>query len=240
MNKTSALFLGIIFTAIIGFLSYKSTFALFSDTTTSTNNVFSTAAEFPPQTNHVVISEVQVKGALHAEDDFVELYNPTGTQFNLSGHRLVKRLKNSSVDVTLKSWTSDAFIPAHGFYLWANSDHGFAASINADTSTTLSITKDNSIALRLGAENTGTTIDALSWDSSINSLKEGTEFGTSNPSDNQSIERKALSTSTASTMAIGGADEFKGNGYDTNNNATDFVLRTVSQPQNSSSGTEIP
>lgn len=79
----------------------------------------------------------------------------------------------------------------------------------------------------------------MSWDPGASSLKEGTQFA-DNPQENESIERKALSTSTASTMLIGGADEFKGNSYDTNNNSTDFILRTISQPQNSSSPTETP
>ena len=39
-------------------------------------------------------------------------------------------------------------------------------------------------------------------------------------------------------MGIGGADEFEGNGYDSDNNASDFVQRTIPQPQNSSSPSE--
>ncbi len=41
-------------------------------------------------------------------------------------------------------------------------------------------------------------------------------------------------------MAAGGADELKGNGHDTNNNAADFVTRTMRDPQNASSPTEMP
>jgi hypothetical protein len=37
----------------------------------------------------------------------------------------------------------------------------------------------------------------------------------------------------------GGADEFNGNGYDTDNNANDFILRDTPQPQNSSSIPEL-
>ena len=39
-------------------------------------------------------------------------------------------------------------------------------------------------------------------------------------------------------MGIGGADEFEGNGYDSNNNLSDFVQRTIPQPQSSSSPAE--
>jgi hypothetical protein len=54
-----------------------------------------------------------------------------------------------------------------------------------------------------------------------------------------SLERKALSTSTSATMAVGGTDANRGNGYDSDNNSTDFVTRAARQPQNSSSPTEI-
>ncbi len=226
----------------------QSTGSFLTDTEKAENNILSVATDWgitptPTPTyfaNYVVISEVQITGGTGKTDnDFVEFYNPTSTPFDFKGHRLVKRIRGSSTDITLKSWTSTAIIPAYGFYLWANSSDGFALSIGADASTSGYLTDNNSVALRFGAENTGIIIDSLSWDSSPNSLKEGTEFSP-NPGANQSIERKAYSTSTPTSMFIGGADEFKGNGFDSNNNATDFVLRSVSQPQNSSSSPEIP
>lgn len=190
-------------------------------------------------TAHVVISEVQITGGAGATNhDFVEFYNPTSLPFDLIGHRLVKRTSGSTSDVTLKSWTSSTVVPPHGFYLWANSDADYALSIGADTSTSGILTDDDSIALRFGAEDTGVIIDALSWDASEASLKEGTEFFP-DPGANQSMERKARSTSTVDSMTSG-ADVSKGNGYDTNSNAIDFVLRDVSQPQNSISPTEMP
>ncbi len=219
-----------------GFYFVGGTASYFSDTSTSTNNTFSASSIF---TNHVVISEVQVTGGPgEADNDFVELYNPTSIPFNLNGHRLVKRT-GSAVDSTIKSWTSTAIIPAHGYYLWATTDDGFNIVLGADAATAENIAANNSIALRFGSENTGTIVDALSWHSSTSSLVEGTEFGT-NPGPNESIERRALSTSTAVSMAISGSDEFKGNGFDSNDNSADFILRSVSQPQNSSSATETP
>ena len=38
----------------------------------------------------------------------------------------------------------------------------------------------------------------------------------------------------------GGVDALKGNGFDAGDNATDFILRTASQPQNGSSASETP
>ncbi len=61
--------------------------------------------------------------------------------------------------------------------------------------------------------------------------------GTS-PNDN-SVERKASAVSTPASLTTGGAEEFAGNGWDSNNNADDFVVQTGGRnPQNSMSGSE--
>ncbi|OGE05576.1 signal peptidase I [Candidatus Curtissbacteria bacterium RIFCSPLOWO2_01_FULL_41_18] len=222
---------------VIGIMFFHNSFAFFSDTATSINNTFQASQIF---TNHIVISEVQIDGGLGQanDNDFIELYNPTSSPFNLNGYRLVKRTGNAPNDTNIFTFTSSHIVPAHGYFLWANDDFTTIAVI-PDVTSSDTLAASNSVALRQGNLNTGTIIDALSWDPGASSLKEGTQFN-SNPGANQSMERKALSTSTASSMAIGGADEFKGNGFDSNNNATDFVLRTVSQPQNSSSSPEAP
>ena len=222
---------------VIGIMFFHNSFAFFSDTATSINNTFQASQIF---TNHIVISEVQIDGGLGQanDNDFIELYNPTSSPFNLNGYRLVKRTGNAQNDTNIFTFTSSHIVPAHGYFLWANDDFTTIAVI-PDVTSSDTLAASNSVALRQGNLNTGTIIDALSWDPGASSLKEGTQFN-SNPGANQSMERKALSTSTASSMAIGGADEFKGNGFDSNNNATDFVLRTVSQPQNSSSSPEAP
>lgn len=211
-----------------------------TSTPTPTISITPTATPTPVVANHVVISEVQITaGPGQTNQDFIELYNPTNSSIDLNGYRLVKRSGNASNDTNIKSWTSATIIQSHGFYLWASSsDSSFPSSIGADTFTSPTLADDNSIALRQGAIDIGTLIDVLSWNDG-STLAEGDEFDP-DPGANQSMERKALPTSTATTMAIGGADELKGNGFDANNNATDFVLRLLSQPQNSSSPTETP
>lgn len=47
-------------------------------------------AQGPPLADHVVISEVQVGGST-ANDEFVELYNPTSSPITMSGWRLTKK-----------------------------------------------------------------------------------------------------------------------------------------------------
>lgn len=183
---------------------------------------------------HVLISEVQVHGE-DTDDDFIELYNPTSSSINLKGMRLVKRTSTGTADSSIISITSDTFIPAHGFFLWCNTNLDTALGCDSSSSATLADNK-NSVALRNGVENTGAIVDAVTFGSPANPLGEGTSLTA--PAASTSVERKANSASDSTTMAIGGIDEFAGNGEDTDNNATDFVGRATPQPQNSQSSVE--
>lgn len=254
-------FTALFYTLFLTFISYRVSKAYFADMTVSNTNTFTAAAVFPSSSpsatptititpsispiiepeniaDHLVISEVQILGAT-SENDFIELYNPTNSPINLGGYRLVKRTSSGSVDLPIKSFTNSDIVPAYSYYLWANSNNDFALSLNADASTAATLTSSNSIALRNGPENTGTIIDAMGWGTLTGTPLLEIAVFSQNPSANQSIERKAISSSNASTMISGGQDEQKGNSYDSNNNDTDFILRIVSQPQNSGSPAEI-
>lgn len=182
---------------------------------------------------HLVISEVQIAGA-DPDDEFIELYNPTSSDIDLGTFRLVKRTSSGSTDTGIVSFNSGDTIPAHGYYLWCNTNLASTLTCNKDTGTSLS--NNNSIALRDGPANTGTIIDAVTFGTVTNTLGEGTSLTA--PLASTSAERKANSSSTVSTMAIGGVDEFAGNGEDTDNNANDFLIRDIPQSQNSSSALE--
>lgn len=241
------IFLSLIIMVLLSVATFKVTKALFSDSAASTANTFAAASVFPtvtptptsPVADHLVISEVQIAGTASAAQDFVEMYNPTNSAIDLNGHRLVKRTASAATDAELASWSSSTLIQPHKYYLWATSDNSFATSINADISSSDNLAANSSVALRQGNLNTGTIIDAVAWNTSNHPLKEGNEYPT-DPGAGQSLERKALSTASALSMAVGGSDQFKGNGYDTNNNADDFILRLISLPQNSGSSAETP
>ncbi|OGM22653.1 hypothetical protein A2865_04170 [Candidatus Woesebacteria bacterium RIFCSPHIGHO2_01_FULL_39_17] len=174
---------------------------------------------------HVVISEVQIAGT-NTNDDFIELYNPTDSNFDLNGHRLVKRSSSGTSDTSIKAWDSETIIPPHGFYLWANS--GWTPPVTPDTVTAATLAADNGIALRQGAEDSGTIIDGVALGSATNAFVETSPFPT-NPTANQSIERKP-----------GESNSTGGNGEDTDNNANDFAIRATSEPQNTGSTAETP
>lgn len=215
-----------------GYLFVGGTKAFFSDTATSTNNIFSAAESFG--TDHLVISEVQINGA-NANQDFVEIYNPTDSAVDLEDWQIRKRTSNGT-DSSLVLIGAGESIPAHGFFLWSNDQGTFETVVGADVSNGNNLSENNSVALEDPADN---VIDQVAWGIGTSQFVEGTAI-TNGSDGNSSVERKALSTSTSVTMGAGGVDEFKGNGFDANNNATDFYLRAVSQPQNSGSATESP
>jgi outer membrane biosynthesis protein TonB len=95
--------------------------------------------------------------------------------------------------------------------------------LGCDKNTTGTVSDNNSVALRNGAENTGEIVDAVTFGSVTNPLGEGTPISPA-PGASGSVERKP-----------GANDPGGGNGTDTDNNASDFDLRAVSEPQNSAS-----
>lgn len=170
------------------------------------------ASEIPVEPKKLLISEIQITGGTgKSNNDFIEIYNPNSAQVNLNGYRLVKRTKTGTTDSSIKSWTSDAYIPAQGYYLWANSDY---ATISAapDVTTSATISNDNGLAIRYGAEDTGTVIDSIGWGAAANSFVESRVFS-ENSIANQSISRIAE--------------------IDGNDNAADF-MKSRPSPKNSS------
>ncbi len=180
--------------------------------------------------DHILISQLQTTGETgHTDNDFIELYNPTDERFNIKGYRVVKRTEAGTSDTLIKSWTIDTFIPAYGFYLWANSGYT-TISVPPDSTTTGGLADNNGIAIRYGANDTGIIIDSVAWGKAENSFVEGTAFS-ANPGANQSMLRRNWQDSCLSASF----DTAIGNGCDTKNNASDFELVQHSNPRNSKS-----
>lgn len=181
---------------------------------------------------HVVISEVEVGKTGAATDEFVELYNPTASDINLANWKLTRKT-TAGAESDLISTVSGT-IKSHGYFLFSPSS-GYSGSASADQTyleSDNSITDNNTVLIY---SNGGSTlVDKIGFGTASDS-ETTTE---TNPSSGTSRERRANSTATSATMAIGGTDEFNGNGEDTDNNANDFVLRNIPQPQNSSSTLE--
>lgn len=181
------------------------------------------------QAQHVVISEIQTGGTT-ATDEFVELYNPTNSDVDLSDWQL-NRKTSGGTESTLVG-TLSGTIKSHGYFLIAHPDYSGSVAADLNYSEDNSLSSDNTILLY---SDQGTTlIDKVGFGSAVDF--EGTSE--TNPSNGTSRERIANSDSTSLSMSIGGEDEFMGNGEDSDNNASDFVLRNTPQPQNSNSDIE--
>src|SRR3990167_1807939 len=85
---------------------------------------------------NVVISETRVAGTT-STDDFVELYNATDAGVALGDFRLVKRTATGSADTSIVAFNADDVIPAHGFFLWCNSNLDIALGCNRSTAQTV-------------------------------------------------------------------------------------------------------
>jgi hypothetical protein len=193
-------------------------------------------------TDHVVISEVQTNS-----DEFVELYNPSSDSVNMTGwywsYFPSTRVENDPY--RNKQFPSGATIPSHGFYLISVYDDpytsenyasiadwniGYAGPQISNIEGAVGIYMENPATKTSPANAAAVCEDKVGWENA--QVYEGSLAQT--PDNGQSLERKARSTSTSASLGSGGADELLGNGYDSNNNSGDFVIRAASQSQNSS------
>ncbi len=188
--------------------------------------------------NHVVISEVQISGNT-ADDEFIELYNPTDNPIDLTGYFLKKKFKNTKGEIIEETFVINTYfvnkiIQPRKFLLLARKDY-YQGLVVPDITWPKSyyLSNNNTIILYDASAN---IIDKLGWGPEAPDSE--TQPFPQNPGKNQSIERKASQYSTAITLGSGGQEEKSGNGWDTNNNAMDFVLQTTPNPQNSFSPTE--
>lgn len=167
-------------------------------------------------TNHIVISEVQTGSASDASQEFVELYNPANNDLVLDNWTV--EYASAAGTTWTKKVTLAGTIPAFGYFLVSTA--GYASGDNVMTSG-LAGTSGH---VRLKNTN-GTVIDLVGWGAAAH--PEGSAVAA--PTSGGSIER-----------VPGRLNSLAGNGEDTDDNATDFVLREAAEPQRSSSAVEDP
>ncbi|MFA4872479.1 MAG: lamin tail domain-containing protein [Patescibacteria group bacterium] len=157
------------------------------------------------ENGHVVINEIKVGGE-KATDEFIELYNPTDADVNLTGWRLSKKTASGSLSNLLTEFPS-LTLTAHGVVVIAHNDYAGAIPKSIAYSTQSSLTADNTLILY--SDNGHTIMDLVGMGSASES--EGNAAPTPDPG--MSIERKG--------------------GVDTNNNAADFIILTTPTPHQS-------
>lgn len=179
---------------------------------TATLNV---TGPLPANPGQVLISEFRTRGPNGADDEFIEIYNPTTSTVIIGGFLIRGSNSSGTIATRVTIAPADRTLGPGCYYLLTNTDFSGAAG---DQTYSSGITNDGGIAITR-ADGT-TIIDAVGM-SAGSAYKEGTPLAPLPTNTNQSYERKPTSPF--------------GNGVDTNDNNSDFVA-TVSNPQGSTSG----
>ena len=191
--------------------------------------------------SHVVISQFATRGPTAATDEFVELYNPTSSAIDLSGWKMQYKSATGSTWSDRAALPANTSIPAHGYFLLAN--QSYIGTVTPDYSSGLwnsgTGMADNGHERIIDAA--AVQVDLVGW-GTANAPEGGTDAPNHGTSANgNSVMRKALATSTADSLAVGGAHALLGNGQDTDFNGSDFVAQTHGRyPRNSSTSPAPP
>ncbi|MFH1410040.1 MAG: carboxypeptidase regulatory-like domain-containing protein [Patescibacteria group bacterium] len=178
----------------------------------------------------VKISEVS-PDAGSATAEFVELYNDNDSTADISNWQLQYSAGGSVSWTTIAVVPVSTTIPAFGYYLFSTSAFDTASAVDGDKNFPAGLDL-NSGHVRIYDGTNG--VDKLGWGTAVS--PEG--MAANVPVSGQSFERKAFGMSTAVDMGTGGCDENMGNGFDSQNNAVDFIIRGTPGPQNSFSPPE--
>ena len=186
-----------------------------TDTSTPTNTGTATATGTAGA--GVVISEFRTRGTSGANDEFIELYNPTSNYIDISGWKINGSNDTGTVGTRVTIPASTILRPGQYYLIVNNNSGGFSGSITSDLKYTSGITDGGGIAL-MRANNS--IVDQVGM-SVASAYKEGTPLAQLTTNENRSYERELGGTSDSC--------------QDTNNNANDFSLIPTSDPKNSSS-----
>jgi len=201
-----------------------------ANATTTGDNIFTTTA----QAENVIISEIKIGNVGEADDEWIELYNPTNADIDLESLPLKLHIRNSvGTDNNKIINFTRSVIPAKGFFLLASATN-YTGGVPADATYSTSgikLVSNGGIYISMSAASSTNVIDQVGWGSQPFDGYENTAF-TDNPSSVQSLERKANATSSKELL-VNGVHQWLGNGYDSDNNSQDFVLQTSPNPQNS-------
>ncbi len=171
-----------------------------------------------PAGDNVVISEIlyNAPGSGESGAEWIELYNPTSSDIDISGWRLQK--ENGIIPQEIVEFPGGTMISSYGYMLIADDGTLPDGLPTPDFTGVVSILSNSGKGINL-IDDTFTIIDAVGWGSIGDaSFYEGSPDGT--VGDNHSIERKLGSGC--------------GNAVDTDNNANDFIDQSTPNPQNSS------
>jgi hypothetical protein len=185
----------------------------------------------------IVISEVAPGGPSGAADEFVEIYNASDSPASIAGLVLEYRAAMGA------SWSARATVPpgvslpARSYYVMASTAYARSPTADLPGAWTTGFAGDGG---HVRIQRSGTELDRFGWGDAA--MPEGTALVAlpAGAMSSGSYERKALESSTAATMQGSGAHAASGNGWDSNDNAADFIHRTSAEPQSTASPPEYP
>lgn len=169
----------------------------------------------PNPSTSVVISEFRTRGPNGGNDEFVELYNKSDAAIDISGWK-IKGSNNTGSVSTRVTVSANTSLPAHKHFLVTNvnASFGYSGTRAGNQTYTLGIADNGGIALTRPDD---TIIDQVGM-SSGSAFKEGRVLESFTINVDRSYERKP------------GA--LAGSGQDTDDNRSDSLIRTPSDPQN--------
>ncbi len=196
---------------------------------------------------HLVISQVFGGGGITAglyANDFVELYNPTSSPVSVAGWSIQYALGISS---TWLVTNLSGAVPAKSYFLVQLGTNNASIGNALPTPDVVGTTNIGSVNIKVGLVSSTTSLVGTNPSAScVDFIGTGTANGfegtAAAPAGSNSVSwlRLAKATSTAVTMAPGGADASSGNGYDANNNSTDVVTESSILARNSSVTAVLP
>ncbi len=181
----------------------------------------------PSAPDHIVISQFRTIGPSGANDQFVELFNPTGAAVNIGGWMINMSSGCGAAIQTLVNIPSGIILQPGQHYLVAYTDNSLPTAEAPDNTFTTRIDDYGGLALVNSSSSVdvvgmcaGTTYhEGIYLQSMVITPLPGTPTPTPGASD-QSYERKPLGNPGC---------------YDTDDNANDFTLISPADPQNQSS-----
>ncbi len=171
---------------------------------------------------HVVISEVQTRGAADHNDEFIEIYNPTSTSVDISGWSLQYKSDTGTTYTVIP--LSPVSIPSGGYWLVARAS-SYTGSVTPDQTQSVFLMGASgghvflaNTTSQLGSCTSASIVDKVAWGSgNCPETAVITAHGAG-----ESLERKpGMSLPTC------------GNGQDTDDNSADFDILITPDPQNS-------
>jgi hypothetical protein len=180
-------------------------------TTMSTPTASMTATPTPVAPDHLVISEFRSRGPNGTDDEFVELYNPTGAAANIGGWSIKRSSSCGTTIYNLVTIASNVILQPGQHFLAASSSN--SSLTGADQTFSPAIADDGGVAL---VNLSGTIVDQAGMCISTQ-YREGANLIPLSGTTNQSYERRPGGDTAC---------------YDTDNNAGDFALLSPANPQN--------